>query len=347
MPTTRQLENAERRARLMRVLAPVTRNVDRQSVRRAPYALQTTLSDVHHQSLVNHASELGGPPGVVIAREIPADAQGCTVEVLMGWERVEAYLHRDAYSRATQIPLATIEACDEDAAYYALEHAKLDCAGAGYPASAIDSALAAMQALTHFTTNNTPWSIQRLADALCIARPTLSNRLRLLKGLAPSVRALLEAGTLKAELGKILLAESDPQKQSALAERAVAGQWSTRVLYQHVHPTYEPPRSSPEKDPPRKPKKPAVADHALMERTLQETFGAPASITTEDLEGTAGQIDLRFYSVSELKGLIDQLDRKARTDTSFQGSLCLRAADANALDRLLLETGAVTDPLYD
>ena len=82
-----------------------------------------------------------------------------------------------------------------------------------------------------------------------------------------------------------------------------------------------------------------------MERTLQETFGAPTTITTEDLENAAGQIDLRFYSLSELKGLIDRLDRKARTDRVFQGSLCLRAADADDLDTLLRETGVVIDPL--
>lgn len=346
MPATPIADNAQRRARLRRLLAPVTRSVDRQIIRRAPYALRTTLSEVQLTALVDHASELGGPPGLVIGREIPTDAQGCEVEVLIGWERVEAYLHRDAYPRATQVPMATLAVADEDAAYYAIEQAKLDSAGAGYPASTIEYALASMQALTYFNQGSESWSIQRLANALCIARPTLSNRLRLLTGLAPSVRTLLETQTLKPELAKILLAESDPAKQTSLAEQAVAGQWSTRALYQQVHPGYQPPQTTAVKRQPRSKKQP-VGDLALMERTLQETFAAPARILTEDLEDAVGQIDLRFYSLSELKGLIDRLARRARTDTLFEGRLSLSAGDANTLDRLLRETGAITDPLEE
>jgi hypothetical protein len=337
MPPPDRTSNALRRARLTRLLAPITRSVERHQVRCAPYALRAYPTEAQHNALINHAIELGGPPGMVIAREIPADKNGCTLEVLTGWERVEAYLHRDAFPHARQIPLATLNATDPDAAYYAIEHATQEHSGAGYPSSPLAYALAATAALGHFSTPTQTWSIQALANALCIARPTLSNRLRLLKGLAPRVRDLLDSGTLKPEFAKILLAERSATRQTHLAERAAGGDLSTRALYRLVHPGYEPPKRVQRL---RRAYKQRLGDIGAMERALQENYGAPARISMDNSDEAAGFVDLAFHSLAELKGILGKLDRTAQTDTVFQGTLTFQATNPNDADQLLREMGA-------
>jgi hypothetical protein len=342
MPPPDRTTNALRRARLTRLLAPVTRSVERHQVRCAPYALRAFPTEAQHNALINHAIELGGPPGMVIAREIPEDKNGCTLEVLTGWERVEAYLHRDAFPHARQIPLATLTASDPDAAYYAIEHASQEHTGAGYPSSPLAYAVAATGALGHFSTPTQRWSIQALANALCIARPTLSNRLRLLKGLAPRVRDLLDSGALKPEFAKILLAERSATRQVHLAERAAAGgNLSTRALYRLVHRGYEPPKLVQRR---RRAPKQRLGDIGAMERTLQENYGAPAQISMDSSDEAAGFVDLTFYSLSELKGILETLGRTAQTDTVFHGALTFQATNPEDADRLLQEMGATNEP---
>ena len=62
-----RFENDERRSRLIRMLAPVIQNIDRDQIRRAPYAISPEIPDAQHNALIEHAIELGGPPGPVIA----------------------------------------------------------------------------------------------------------------------------------------------------------------------------------------------------------------------------------------------------------------------------------------
>ena len=342
MPQPSRITNSQRRAGLNRVLAPVIKDVERARICCAPYALTAQLSPGKQNALLDSAITLGTPPGLIMAREIPVDANGCTIEVLMGWERMQAYLHRDVFPRATKVPLATIEVSDADAAYYAIEHAAMEHKAAGYPVSPIAYALAATQALTHFSHSFSPWSIQTLANALCIARSTLSNRLRLLDGLEPRVIELLGSGALPPEFSKILLAERTASRQILLAERAAAGTLSTRALYQLVHPDYEAPQRAPRRSRQRKQR---LGNLGVMERSLQGTYGAPAHIAMETSGKTAGFVELRFHSLSELKGILEKLDTTADTDTLYQGELIFRAANSQLADTLLQEMGASSEPI--
>ncbi|MEM9151507.1 MAG: hypothetical protein AAGB19_13780, partial [Cyanobacteria bacterium P01_F01_bin.3] len=200
------------------------------------------MRDAQRNALIDHAIEVGAPPGTVIARPATHPEKGHIYEVLLGWERVAAFTHPDAYPHAKSLPLGVIECNQADAAFYAIEYASQDHESAGVTTSPLLYAAAAQSALEHFSQRGETWTIKALADALCIARPTLSNRLRLLRGLQPKCRELLQEGLLNAQCAKFLLAEPSPQRQVHLATRAARGKMSSRVLYQLINPDYEPPK---------------------------------------------------------------------------------------------------------
>jgi len=342
MPQPDRNTNALRRQRLTRRLAPVARSVAPDTLRCAPYALRPYPSPAQQEALIEQAIELGVPPGTVLAREIPDDGDGVTLEVLCGWERVEAYLHRDAYSHARKVPLGVIAADPAEAVFYAIEHAAREHQAAGYATSPLAYAVAARQAMVHVSTPQRPWSIQDLANALCIARPTLSNRLRLLQGLHARVRDLVDRGALRPEFAKILLAEPSPVRQRQLAEQAATGRLSTRALYRLVHPDYTPPRLV---GTPRRQHTQRLGDLGILERTLTETYGAPTRIALDDEHQHAGYVELSFYSLSELQGLLARLVQTAQTDTLFRGELVLKTGNPRDTQALLQELGAINEPI--
>lgn len=331
--------NAERRARLIRTLAPAVKSIERDQIRRAPYAICPEIPKAQHNAMIDHALELGGPPGPVVGRQI-ATSEGHTVEVLVGWERLEAFTHRDAFPRATSIPVGIIDCNRADAAFYAIEYAAQDQRAAGLITSPLLYAAAAQTAIEAFSRPDRIWKIQTLANALCIARPTLSNRLRLLKGLAPRSRELLQQGLIKPEFAKILLAEPSAERQEHLATRAARGMMSTRALYRLVHPDYEPPRKIAA---PRGQKKHRLGDIGGMERALSERFGSPTTIAL-DANQQKGYVEMPFHSLSSLKGLLDNLDKLISTDPLVKGTLTLTVEHKLEANALLLELGANTDP---
>jgi len=324
------------------MLAPAMQNVERDQIRRAPYAISPEIPEAQHNAMIDHALELGGPPGPVIARKI-ATPEGHTVEVLLGWERLEAFTHPDAFPRSPSIPLGIIDCNAADAAFYAIEYAALDQKASGLITSPLLYAAAAQTAIEHFTKPDNKWKIQTLANALCIARPTLSNRLRLLKGLMPKTRQLLQEGLIKAEFAKILLAEPSPGRQERLATRAARGMMSSRTLYRLVHPDYEPPKMIAS---PRGQKKHRLGDLGSMEQALSENYGTATTIALDGGQ-QKGYVEMRFHSLSELKGLLEQLDRQIETDPLLRGTLTMNVENKGEANALLLELGANTDPELD
>ena len=324
------------------MLAPAIQNVERDQIRRAPYAISPEIPEAQHNAMIDHALELSGPPGPVIARKI-ATPEGHTVEVLLGWERLAAFTHPDVFPRATSIPLGIIECNASDAAFYAIEYAAQDQKAAGLVTSPLLYAAAAQTAIEHFSKPDRKWKIQTLANALCIARPTLSNRLRLLKGLMPKTRELLQSGQIKAEFAKILLAEPSPERQERLATRAARGMMSSRALYRLVHPDYAPPKTIAS---PRGQKKHRLGDLGSMEQALSENYGAPTTIA---LDGghQKGYVEMPFHSLSELKGLLAKLDQQIHTDPLLRGMLTMTVDNKREANALLLELGANTDPELD
>lgn len=339
MPQPTRSANDDRRSRLTRLLAPAMQNVPRDQIQRAPYAIQADVPEAQQHALIDHALELGGPPGTVIGRQITTP-EGKFIEILLGWERLQAFLHRDAYPRAPSVPIGLIDCNAAEAAFYAIEYAARDHAASGLVTSPLLYAAAALTAMKHFGRPDKPWKIQTLANALCIARPTLSNRLRLLKGLAPGTRALLQSGQIKPQFAKFLLGEPSPSRQERLATQAAKGMMSSRALYRLVHPGYEPPQLVAQ---PRGKAAQRLGDVGLMERELAEHYGTPTTIVL-DTKQHKGTVELAFHSLSELKGLLDKLDHRIQTDTLLRGQLSLSVDNTREANALLLELGANQDP---
>ena len=51
-----------------------------------------------------------------------------------------------------------------------------------------------------------------------------------------------------------------------------------------------------------------------------------------------------FHSLSELKGLLEQLDKHIETDPLIRGTLTLKVDNSRDANTLLLELGANSDP---
>ena len=93
------------------------------------------------------------------------------------------------------------------------------------------------------------YSQQKIADAVGRSRSTVANMLRLLT-LPPSVRRLLEEGTLSMGHGRALVAVEDPFRAAELARAAAAGRWSVRKTEAKVREVRRPtPRASVAEDP--------------------------------------------------------------------------------------------------
>jgi hypothetical protein len=83
-----------------------------------------------------------------------------------------------------------------------------------------------------------------------------------------------------------------------------------------------------------------------MERTLSETYGTATTIAL-DTGQQKGYVEMPFHSLSELKGLLEQLDKHITTDPLLRGNLTLKVDNKREANALLLELGANTDPELD
>lgn len=127
-------------------------------------------------------------------------------------------------------------------------------------------------------------------------RATISNALRLLK-LPPSVRALVEAGALSAGHGRAILT-APAEAQEALAQLAVAEQWSVRETERRARALKEE-QSAPAARP--APQMPSASVRAV-ESQLRAALGAPIKLVNRKGKG---RIEIRFHSLDELERLID------------------------------------------
>ena len=89
-----------------------------------------------------------------------------------------------------------------------------------------------------------------------------------------------------------------------------------------------------------------VVDIGAMEQTLSENYGTPTTIALDQGQ-QKGYVELNFHSLSELKGLLAQLDKNIETDPLLRGNLTLKVDNAREANALLLELGANSDPALD
>jgi ParB family chromosome partitioning protein len=137
---------------------------------------------------------------------------------------------------------------------------------------------------------------EEAAQAVGRSRAGVSNLLRLLE-LPEAVRALVEGRQLDMGHARALLGLPDASRQQALAEQAVAGNWSVRETEARV-------RAATTHTPPQPPK-PVDPDLRRLETDLSDRLGARVQIR----QGTKGkgQLVIDYTSLDVLDGILAHL----------------------------------------
>ena len=137
---------------------------------------------------------------------------------------------------------------------------------------------------------------EEAAQAVGRSRAGVSNLLRLLE-LPEAVRALVEGRQLDMGHARALLGLPDAGRQQALAEQAVAGNWSVRETEARV-------RAATTHTPPQPPK-PVDPDLRRLETDLSDRLGARVQIR-QGAKGK-GQLVIDYTSLDVLDGILAHL----------------------------------------
>lgn len=156
--------------------------------------------------------------------------------------------------------------------------------------SALEEAMALKRLIEEFDLTH-----QAAADAVGRSRAAVSNLLRLLDLEAP-VRELVEHKQLDMGHARALLALSG-RAQVALAQEAVARQWSVRETEAAVRRALSVPKVQPSRRP-----DPNIEQ---LQRDLAERLAAPVAI--QHKRGGQGQLVIRYGSLDELDGILAKI----------------------------------------
>ena len=149
--------------------------------------------------------------------------------------------------------------------------------------------------------DNFGYTQQEIADAVGKSRSTVANMLRL-GGLPPSVRRLLEEGTLSMGHGRAILALEDPIKAAGVAREAAAGGWSVRETEKRVRDVLGGAASGGKARPEPPTQDPAVG---ALEEALGDQLGTRVRIVWKG-EGK-GTIRINFQGARGLERVFAQV----------------------------------------
>jgi ParB family chromosome partitioning protein len=138
---------------------------------------------------------------------------------------------------------------------------------------------------------------REIASRIAKSRETVSNTLRLLN-LPSEMQSALEERKINESQARLLLTIDDIAKQQELFQSLLKGGGTVRELRDKI--------KNQEKEEP-KPINPEIHE---MKNRLEEFLGTKVDIKSE---GTKGKVLIDFYSMEELAGLVDKLE-KGRID---------------------------------
>lgn len=142
-----------------------------------------------------------------------------------------------------------------------------------------------------------------IAEAVGKDRSTVANVIRLLK-LPPSVRKLLESGTLTQGHGRALLSLEDPVAAGDLGRRAAKEGWSVRELERRVS---KGDRRAAAKKP--KSKSPMVR---ALEQALEEYLATRVEV--REGRGEKGMIEIRYHGAEDFERLFELITNRPLTE---------------------------------
>jgi ParB family chromosome partitioning protein len=139
-----------------------------------------------------------------------------------------------------------------------------------------------------------------LAGRLGIDRSTLANTLRLLE-LPEPVQAAVQGKRLSAGHARALLALPDDESRIALAERAIAGGWSVRMIEAAVKRAGA--TAAPTSDKPATQRPAHLAD---LETQIAQQLNTKVHLKAGRKKGS-GMLSISFYSLDEFDALLERL----------------------------------------
>jgi ParB family chromosome partitioning protein len=220
----------------------------------------------------------------VVLRPLPGEAGYQLVAGERRWRAAEL-------AGLDQIPAVIRELDDQQLAEWAvienLQREDLD---------AIERAEAFRRLVDQFSLSH-----EQVADRVGVQRSTVSNSLRLLD-LSDTIRSALRAGKLSGGHARALLGLSDVDARERLAQRAIAGGWSVRMVEAAVRRATESPDSTGTPKPSAS--RPAHLDD--LEEQIGSQLGTKVAIKTTRKKGR-GAITIQFYSLDQFDGLLERL----------------------------------------
>jgi ParB family chromosome partitioning protein len=136
---------------------------------------------------------------------------------------------------------------------------------------------------------------EQVAERVGKSRPAIANALRLLR-LPETIKKDLARGRLSAGHARVLLSIDDPEAQLRAAKQIQTRQMSVRDA-EHLASTKKGAARAPARDPHR----------GALERELSAALGTRVRITPK---GKGGKIEIEFYSMDELEGLVDRIGKR-------------------------------------
>ena len=288
--------NKAARAQLQGRLSVDVEDVEKRRLYKADFALEVPLTYDQRRALDDAAQSRREPVGRVLARVVdtPDPETGRDVEVLTGWDTLNAHIDNDAY--APWVRISVIDAGDEDAVFYAIQQAYEEAKASGYRVTAIEYAEAVQRARQHFA-KSIP-TLTRMATALRIGRPTLANRLALLDKLCPQLIELTRTGQIPETAAKAIASTPDEKEQMRYAEAYLKESMPIAALYALMQSgsAVKAGRAEARGEDVPEPHPGEQAFAALIEKAV----GVPAVLAQSgDSEGRP-ELRLRYESVEEL-----------------------------------------------
>jgi ParB family chromosome partitioning protein len=140
---------------------------------------------------------------------------------------------------------------------------------------------------------------EQVSDKVGKDRSTVANTLRLLQ-LSNEVQALIASGKLAAGHARALVNVGSGAEQLRIAREIVSRRLSVRDT-EHLVRTQR--------------RQPADPDHRAIEEQLARSLGTKVKIHLR--RGGRGKIEVQFFSLAELNGLVDRLTDSAPAATNF------------------------------
>jgi len=275
----------------------------------SPIAVQPDETSSMFERLLDQTSELQERAGEIIVRPFEA-----SYEIIAGLEFYKAL--RKSCPRTLDVLCDVYHYSNEEVSYVVTTNAEKH-----YELSQLTVAKLYAEIMRQYQ-----FSVTQLSEAIGISRPTVSNRIALLN-LVPKVQKLFESGAINFESAKMLcrLAEDEQLK---FAKEAVNKSLGTRELYKIINPGYRPKHQN------AVPKKESLSDFVIDDRekdvhtlALQEGLNnqlkCPTSINLNESTKYKGVIELQFFGLGELEGILERITRLPSSDNIWKGKIRL------------------------